>query len=68
MKTKYGKQPICQAARDGSLEDVKYLVDRLKVFLPTINIRYTSVNQYPFLRGLNAHYHVMSEQDYKSTL
>jgi transketolase len=48
--------------------DVKYLVDRLKAFLPTINIRYTSVNQYPFLRGLNAHYHVMSEQDYKSTL
>ena len=27
MKTKYGKQPICQAARDGSLEDVKYLVE-----------------------------------------
>ena len=48
--------------------DIKYLVDRLKVFLPTINIRYTSVNQYPFLRGLNAHYHVMSEKDYKSTL
>ena len=48
--------------------DVKYLVDRLKVFLPTINIRYTSVNQYSFLRGLNAHYHVMSEEDYKSTL
>jgi|TARA_R110001592_G_scaffold151186_1_gene377501 transketolase len=48
--------------------DVKYLVDRLKVFLPSINIKYTSVNQYPFLRGLNAHYHVMSEKDYKSTL
>ena len=48
--------------------DIKYLVDRLKVFLPTINIRYTSVNQYPFLRGLNAHYHIMSEEDYKSTL
>jgi len=48
--------------------DVKYLVDRLKIFLPTINIRYTSVNQYPFLRGLNAHYHVMSEEDYKTTL
>ena len=48
--------------------DIKYLVDRLKVFLPTINIRYTSVNQYPFLRGLNAHYHIMSEKDYKSTL
>ena len=48
--------------------DVKYLEDRLKAFLPTINIRYTSVNQYPFLKGLNAHYHVMSEEDYKSTL
>jgi len=48
--------------------DVKYLIDRLKAFLPTINIRYTSVNQYPFLRGLNAHYHVMSEEDYKITL
>ena len=48
--------------------DVKYLVDRLEAFLPSINIRYTNVNQYPFLRGLNAHYHVMSEEDYKSTL
>ena len=48
--------------------DTKYLVDRLKVFLPPINIRYTDVNQYSFLRGLNAHYHIMSEEDYKSTL
>ena len=48
--------------------DIKYLADRLKAFLPSINIRYTDVNQYPFLRGLNAHYHVMSEEDYKSTL
>jgi len=48
--------------------NVKYLVDRLETFLPSINIRYTNVNQYPFLRGLNAHYHVMSEEDYKSTL
>jgi len=48
--------------------DIKYLVDRLKTFLPTINIRYTNVNQYPFLKGLNAHYHVMSEEDYKTTL
>ena len=48
--------------------DTKYLADRLKAFLPSINIRYTDVNQYPFLRGLNAHYHVMSEEDYKSTL
>lgn len=48
--------------------DTKYLVDRLKIFLPSINIEYTTVNQYPFLRGLNAHYHIMSEQDYKSIL
>jgi len=48
--------------------NVKYLVDRLETFLPSINIRYTNVNQYPFLRGLNAHYHVMSEEDYKTTL
>jgi len=48
--------------------DIKYLVDRLKTFLPTIKIRYTNVNQYPFLKGLNAHYHVMSEEDYKTTL
>ena len=48
--------------------DTKYLVDRLEAFLPRINIRLTNVNQYPFLRGLNAHYHVMSEEDYKSTL
>ena len=48
--------------------DERYLVDRLEAFLPSIHIRYTSVNQYPFLRGLNAHYHIMSEQDYESTL
>jgi len=48
--------------------DTKYLVDRLEAFLPKINIRYTSVNQYPFLKGLNAHYHVMSKEDYKSIL
>jgi transketolase len=46
--------------------NTNYLSDRLKVFLPNINIRYTTVNQYPFLKGINAHYHVMSEEDYKS--
>ena len=28
-------------------------------------IEYTSVNQLPCLKGLNAHYHVMTEYDYK---
>lgn len=48
--------------------DVEYLSKRLSTFLPEINIRHTSVNQYPFLKGINAHYHVMSEQDFNSTL
>jgi len=46
--------------------DTRYLVDRLKVFLPSIHIIYTEVGVFPFLRGLNAHYHVMSEEDYNS--
>jgi len=45
--------------------DIEYLSKRLLSFLPNINLRYTSVNQYPFLKGINAHYHVMLEEDYK---
>jgi transketolase len=45
--------------------DIEYLSKRLLSFLPNINLRYTSVNQYPFLKGINAHYHIMSEEDYK---
>jgi len=48
--------------------DTKYLVDRLKTFLPDINIRYTSVNEFSFLKGLNAHYHIMNEEDYKEAV
>jgi len=48
--------------------DVDYISTRLKAFLPTINLRYTTVEQYPFLKGLNAHYHVMSEENYKQVL
>tara|TARA_Y100000310_G_scaffold344213_1_gene455763 strand:+ start:1476 stop:2102 length:627 start_codon:yes stop_codon:yes gene_type:complete len=44
--------------------DEEYLTERLRVFLPSINIVKTSVAHYPFLKGLNAHYHVMSEEDY----
>ena len=43
--------------------DIKYLSDRLITFLPSINLRYTSVQEFPFLKGLNAHYHVMKEND-----
>lgn len=46
--------------------DSEYLTNRLRSFLPNINLRYTTVEQLPFLKGLNAHYHVMSESDYKT--
>lgn len=46
--------------------DSDYLTKRLMAFLSNINIRYTNVEQFPFLRGLGAHYHVMSEADYKN--
>jgi len=45
--------------------DTRYLVKRLKAFLPEINVIYTDIGVFPFLRGLNAHYHIMSEEDYK---
>jgi len=44
--------------------DTLYLTTRLKAFYPSINIVNTSVSHYPFLRGINAHYHIMSEEDY----
>jgi transketolase len=48
--------------------DIQYLKKRLLAFMPRINIVETNVNMYPFLRGLNAHYHIMSEADYTTTL
>mgnify|MGYP003632745113 CR=1 FL=1 len=44
--------------------DTQYLITRLKAFYPAIHIVNTSVAHYPFLRGINAHYHIMSEEDY----
>lgn len=44
--------------------DKTYLINRLKSFLPEINIELTDVNHFSFLKGLNAHYHIMSENDY----
>ena len=48
--------------------DMDYISQRLKSFLPNINLRYTTVEQYPFLKGLNAHYHVMNEDNYKQVM
>ena len=44
--------------------DEEYLIARLKKFYPDINLCKTNVEQFPFLKGLNAHYHVMKENDY----
>jgi len=48
--------------------DINYMTTRLKAFLPQIELRYTTVEQYPFLKGLNAHYHVMSEKNYNQVI
>ena len=48
--------------------DLVYLENRLKAFLPSIQIHYTSVEHFPFLKGLNAHYHIMKENDYQTAL
>lgn len=48
--------------------DKNYLIDRLKVFYPNIFILNTSVEQFPFLKGLNAHYHIMSDKDLEIAL
>jgi transketolase len=48
--------------------DVDYMSTRLKAFLPRIELRYTTVEQYSFLKGLNAHYHVMSEENYNQVI
>jgi len=46
--------------------DKECLTKRLKAFYPAINLEYTSVSHFPFLKGLNAHYHVMDKNDYES--
>jgi transketolase len=48
--------------------DVNYLESRLKIFLPDIHIHHTTVEHFPFLKELNAHYHVMKENDYQTAL
>ena len=44
--------------------DTQYLSKRLKSFYPDINLIYTTVSHFPFLKGLNAHYHVINKEDY----
>ena len=48
--------------------DQPYLEQRLRSFLPEIKLHHTNVEQYSFLKGLNAHYHVMNEKNYNEVL
>jgi len=41
-----------------------YLAKILEAFYPKIELRYTNVDQLPFLNGVEAHYHIMSEDNY----
>lgn len=51
----------------GRINSIK-LIKRLKVFCPDIIIRRTNVEQLPFLKGQDAHYYIMKDQDYKKAL
>ncbi len=43
----------------------KRLIKRIEAFDKKVNIRFTSVEQLPFLKGLSAHYYIMNDNDYK---
>jgi hypothetical protein len=44
--------------------DVPYLVERLKTFLPRINLRVSDPIEFSFAKGLLTHYYVMKGGDY----
>ena len=48
--------------------DVKKLTKKLKIFCKDIKIRYTQKNDINFLKGINGHYHVLTEETYKTAL
>lgn len=46
--------------------DVDYLANRLKTFLPRINLRVSDPYTFPFASGLLTHYYVLKPEDYNS--
>ena len=44
------------------------LIKRLKVFCPNIIIKRTTVEQLPFLKGQDAHYYIMTKNNYNKAL
>jgi len=52
-----------------SVVDKDYICKILKAFCPKVNIRYTNVEHFDFLKGIEAHYHVIkTEEQYKSAI
>lgn len=45
--------------------DQDYLINRLRAFLPCINIRQTNIPNWPFANGILTHYYVLKPEDYK---
>jgi len=45
--------------------DVDYLSNRLRAFLPTINLRISEPTKFPFAEGLLTHYYVLKPEDYE---
>ena len=45
--------------------NVDYLIERLKAFLPRINIRLSDPVEFSFATGLLTHYYVMKPGDYQ---
>lgn len=45
--------------------DLDYLEKRLKAFLPEVVFHRTQVEHFPFLKGIDAHYYSMKEEDVK---
>jgi transketolase len=48
--------------------DVDYLEKRIKAFNENVEVVRTTVEHYPFLKGLDAHYYCMNEQDYINSI
>lgn len=51
----------------GKINSIK-LIKRLKAFCPDVIIKRTNVQQLPFLKGQDAHYYIMTNQDYEKAL
>jgi transketolase len=43
--------------------DKDYIINRLRAFLPRINIRETSPPDWPFAKGILTHYYVLKSED-----